>query len=288
VLRGDRTRVVFARRKSLAVLARLAVVPGDAVPRATLSALLWGGVGTEQAVDSFRHVLTDVRHALGRDAARILRTEGETVALDPDAVDVDVAAFRRHANDPAGLDAAVRLYAGDFLAGLELREPAFDAWRARERQRLRALATGALSTLVTRHTAADAWPQATAAAVRLLELEPLDEATHRALMRLYAAQGQRAAALRQYQACVTALARELASEPGAETKAAYREILTSEAPAAARAAAPEAPLLVGRDAELATMSAALEKPARAFVWTVVGEAGIGKTALMETLLARAV
>lgn len=182
--RSDHAPLVFSRRKSLALLARLAVAPGVAIPRATLTTLLWGGVAAEQAADSLRHALTDIRRALGRQAADVLQTKGDAVLLVPGSLDVDVVAFERLANDPARLDAAAREYAGDFLAGFEIREPAFDAWRAGERQRLRAVAIRTLSTLLARHTAADQWPQAIAAAVRLLEIEPLDEGTHRALMRL--------------------------------------------------------------------------------------------------------
>jgi DNA-binding SARP family transcriptional activator len=44
-------------------------------------------------------------------------------------------------------------------------------------------------------------------------------------MRLYARQGRRAAALKQYQACMAVLQRELGVEPEEETKQLYREIL---------------------------------------------------------------
>ncbi len=44
-------------------------------------------------------------------------------------------------------------------------------------------------------------------------------------MRLYVGQGRRAAALRQYQACVATMQRELGAEPETETKQLYQEIL---------------------------------------------------------------
>src|SRR5690606_31632181 len=59
---------------------------------------------------------------------------------------------------------------------------------------------------------------------RWLALDPLLEAPHRALMRLYARTGQRNAALRQYQACVRLLAEELNVEPAEETTALYERI----------------------------------------------------------------
>src|SRR6185369_3312384 len=62
-------------------------------------------------------------------------------------------------------------------------------------------------------------------AVRLLGLDPLQEGVHRTLMRLYARQGRRGAALKQYQVCVGALQRELGIEPEAETKQLYQDLL---------------------------------------------------------------
>ena len=64
-------------------------------------------------------------------------------------------------------------------------------------------------------------------AMRLLALDPLQEAVHRALMRLYARQGRRGAALKQYQVCVGALQRELGTEPEAETKQLYRGLVAA-------------------------------------------------------------
>ena len=60
---------------------------------------------------------------------------------------------------------------------------------------------------------------------RLLVIEPEREAWYRELMRVYAASGERAMALRQYQACRARLRHELGIEPGAETHDLYLEIL---------------------------------------------------------------
>src|SRR2546428_12940171 len=54
---------------------------------------------------------------------------------------------------------------------------------------------------------------------RWLSLDPLNEAAHRALMRMHARAGERAAALRQYRECALALDRELGVAPHPETSA---------------------------------------------------------------------
>ena len=279
----------LARRKSQAVLARLAVPLGQPVSRATLTALLWSNVGAEQANDGLRHVLTDIRKALGRDAARVLLTQGDMVALAGEAVEADVAAFERLAQGvtPAALEDAVSRYTGDFLSGFDVKEEAFEEWVRSERQRLRRLAIGALQALLTRYTAAGDLARAMEAATRLLALEPLDESVHRALMRLHASQGQRPQALRQYQACVAILEQELGAEPEAATKELYRELARSS-PSVITPPRRSTPLIVGRESELAALGATTravgDGPA---VWAIVGEAGIGKTTLVESFAAGA-
>jgi DNA-binding SARP family transcriptional activator len=65
-------------------------------------------------------------------------------------------------------------------------------------------------------------------AMRLLREDPLQEASYRHLMRLYAASGNRAAAVRVYHNCVAVLERELAVEPGPATHRVYEQLTYSE------------------------------------------------------------
>jgi len=62
----------------------------------------------------------------------------------------------------------------------------------------------------------------------LLREDPLQEASYRHLMRLYAESGNRSAAIRTYQNCVAVLKRELAVEPGPETRQVYEQLIHSE------------------------------------------------------------
>src|SRR5205814_7186462 len=68
-----------------------------------------------------------------------------------------------------------------------------------------------------------------AVATNLLAIDPLHEPAHRALMRLHAAQGRRASALRQYQTCVEALRHQLGVEPEAASRQLYETILREPA-----------------------------------------------------------
>ena len=128
-----------------------------------------------------------------------------------------------------GLERAAALYKGEFLASLNLNEQAFEEWRAVERERLNGLAVDALAGLVDRQA-----PEKPEAAIltarRLLGIDPSHERMHRALMQLLLRQGQRAAALKQYQLCVDWFERELGVEPEEETRQLYRDILRSAGP----------------------------------------------------------
>ena len=147
--------------------------------------------------------------------------------MDPAAVEVDVAAFEGCVaqGTPQALEQAAELYRGDFLLGFSLNEPLFEEWLVAERERLREMALEALARLLAHEDEGASTERAIQTAVRLLGLDPLQEAAHRALMRLYARQGRRGAALKQYQVCVGALQRELGMEPEAETKQLYQDLL---------------------------------------------------------------
>jgi DNA-binding SARP family transcriptional activator/tetratricopeptide (TPR) repeat protein len=292
--------VRFPRKKSEALLAYLAFHPGRMQARDKLAALLWGDAPDERARHSLRQALVTLRRALHRAAALCLVEEGDTVGVSPDGVEVDVAVFEGLMKDgsPEALEHAAALYRGDLLEGVSVDEPPFEEWLRAERERLRELAVEGLAKLLGHLARTGAVDRAVQTAVRLLGLDPAQEPVHRTLMRLYARQGRRGAALRQYQACVEALERELGVEPEAETRQLYRELLQTR-PRAARVEGPRrrpTPMptpgttLVGRGVELDTLRQRLgdARRGRGAIGLIQGEAGIGKTRLLEALVADAI
>src|SRR5262249_9520188 len=207
--------------------AQLALTPGQAHSREKLAGLLWGNSGDDQARNSLRHALVALRKALPRTTPPSLAAEGSTLALNSQVVDVDVTAFERHVAEgtPAALEQAVALYRGDLLEGFAVREAPFEEWLAVERERLRGLALAVLRRVLDQQIQAGTTEVAVRTAATLVALASLQEDVHRTLMRLYARQGRRGAALRQYQVCVAILQRELATEPEPDTKRLYQEIL---------------------------------------------------------------
>jgi DNA-binding SARP family transcriptional activator len=295
-------------RKAQALLAYLGLPPGQAHPRDQLAALLWGGIREASARASLRQALFAIRKGLGDAERDVLRQAGATLALAPEAVEVDAAAFERLVREgtPEALERATALYGGDLLSGFALEEAPFEEWLLGERERLRELALEGLARLLAHRRTAGPPEAAIQTAVKLLHLDPLQEAVHRALMRLYAEHGRRGAALRQYQQCVSVLGRELGIEPEAETKSLYQEILRqqpSRRSAVGQAAAGPTPgasdhraafadvesELIGRAPEMDELRAALQSAIAGGgrVVCVVGEAGIGKSRLIAELAADA-
>lgn len=302
--------VVLPTKKAQALLAYLALHPGQAHPRDKLAALLWGDRSDEQARNSLRQTLFTLRKALSTADTSALLIEGENLALNPSAVAVDVATFERLAAEgtPAAYEQAAALYQGDLLEGLGVTEATFEEWLRAERERFRELALELLAKLLAHKVKDKETESAIQTALRLLALDPLQEAAHRTLMRLYARQGRQGAALRQYQICMGVLQRELGVEPEAETRQLYQDILqqrpspshtieTSPVHAARRRrlgpgrARPKATtreaFLVGRKEELDRLRQAFQEACkgRGQIAMVLGEAGIGKTRLVEELAA---
>jgi TolB-like protein/DNA-binding SARP family transcriptional activator/Flp pilus assembly protein TadD len=213
-------------RKERALLALLAMTPGEGHSRDKLAALLWSDRGNKQARDSLKQAVLRLRKSFDPVHPLPVMADRDALVLDRASIVVDVAEFEQLIGEgtPEALGRATALYRGDLLDGLDVRDPAFEEWLIIERQRLRALACEVAGKLVDQYLASGARDRAGAAARRLLALDPLRESAHRALIKIYAEQGQATLALRQYQLCRDALQRELGVRPEAETERLYQSV----------------------------------------------------------------
>jgi TolB-like protein/DNA-binding SARP family transcriptional activator/Flp pilus assembly protein TadD len=213
-------------RKERALLAILAMPPGEPRSREKLTSLLWSDRSDKQARDSLKQALLRVRKSFGSLRPLPIVTDRTSIALNRAAIAVDVQDFEQFVavGTPEGLARATTLYRGDLLEGIDVRDPAFEEWLLFERQRLRDQARDALARLLAHHMIVGASAQAGAAARRLLALDPLHEIAHRALMQIYVRQGQTALALKQYQLCSDALQGQLGVKPEVETERLYQSI----------------------------------------------------------------
>ena len=220
-------------RKTRALVAYLALQGARGQSREKLAELLWGNSAEEQARANLRQALSSIRKALNGDGAAYLVTDGDQISLAGPDIELDVALFEHLVAEatPDALKRAVALYKGDLLDGFSLKEESFEAWVRAERERLRHLASDALTKLIAHCDEVGDTERCVETAARLLTLDPLREAAHRILMRAYAAQGRQASALKQFEACRDILKRELGVEPEPETVALYRELRQQRATA---------------------------------------------------------
>ncbi|MEE8534138.1 MAG: BTAD domain-containing putative transcriptional regulator, partial [Alphaproteobacteria bacterium] len=234
-------KIAIAGTKAALLLAYLALRPGKAHSRENLIGVLWSDRGESQARGSLRQALWALRRALEGTEPSPLIIDGETLALDPAAIEIDISTFERLVAEgsPDALQAAIALYRGELLEGVRVRDPAFEEFLRGEQQRLHEQAVDACSRLLNHQLRAGTNDPAAATAKRLLTIDPLQEVAHRTLMESHANRNQLGLAVKQYQACREILQRELQVEPDAETERLFNRIRLARPRAAAVGAHPD-------------------------------------------------
>lgn len=223
---GVRLDSVGAQRKSLALLALLAVARDKTISRDRVVAYIWPESDTERARGALKQTLHVVRRQLGSGEAIIGTAE---LRLNPSYIESDVDAFLG-AVEEGRLELAADLYGGPFLDGFHLpRSAEFEQWASAQREALAQRYASVIERL-----AADAEARGDPRAAlpwlrRLQAADPLSTHATLRLMRALGAAGERAAALRYAQVHESLLRDELDSPPDTEV-AALAEALREERP----------------------------------------------------------
>ncbi len=270
--------------------------------RRRLAFLFWPNASESAARRNLRQYIHRIRAALGA-AGELLNISGSTIQFNPQTpLWLDVEAFAHGLRPEASLQeiqAALALYRGDFMQDF------YDEWCQNESERLRAVYLTNLDRLTRELQTSGQAEQALPYAALWVKAEPLDENAHRRLIALYALKGERSHALNLYQTLVETLKTELGVSPMPETVELWRKIQSGEAPGLQPEPAP-APIrrperapalpaepssrwpLVGREAELSQLEESYQRAGRGEgqILLISGEAGIGKTRLVQEFLAR--
>lgn len=221
-------------RKAQALLGYLAMQDGRPVTRETVSDLLWTDRGAEQARHSLRQTLLVLRRALRDAGGDVIANNPSTLAFVPGMVETDVGRFRllARSSERALLAEASELYDGSLLDRFPPVGGDFDDWLIVARSEVSDVAIDALRRLTDACLAAGDVAPAVTAAERMLALDLLREDSHRLLMEVYLRAGRRADAIRQYDACVEVLRRELDVGPSEETEGVATRLRNQETLAA--------------------------------------------------------
>jgi predicted ATPase len=232
VVRGERVLTRFRTRMTAGLLAYLAYHGDRGHPRDVLVELFWPGQPKGAGRASLRQALTFLRKQLEPPDAgpgSVIVADTATIALRDGSVATDVDEFERalvasstkgsRETRAAHLARAVDLYRGELLPG----HP--DEWIAPERDRLRASFLRAAHQLFELREAGEGdKAELVELARRGTAADRLSEEARRDLMRALALAGEPAEALREFQALVRLLEKELGTVPGPETRALAREI----------------------------------------------------------------
>ena len=204
----------------------------DGCTKAQIGLALWPDASPAQLRNTFHVTLHRLRNALGIPDA--IQVDGERYRINPSlAWELDADLFEREVRAAirdlrAGVDATAALaaatarYRGDFLAGENVGE-----WADEPRDRLRRLHLGALETLGRALMERERYVEAADAFSALLALDPINEEACRRHMICLSHLGDRASALRAYDALVRALRDDLGVKPGRDTVALRDKLATA-------------------------------------------------------------
>jgi predicted ATPase/DNA-binding SARP family transcriptional activator len=289
-LGGRRARV------ALTVLA----LTGGPVPAERLAELIWSGAPPRTWSAALRGVIRSLRTALAAvqaDGQRLIATTPSGYCLAPGArVDLDLAesalaeaaALAGQGRHEAAIAAAepVMGFAGDQLLPEE-----DGSWLMPHRARIDGLALRALELVAGSAGALGDHHRAVAAGRRAVSAIPLNERSHRVLLRALAGAGDRAGVVAAYEACREILAEQLGVDPALETIAAYLTAIGSApaggppagtppgrtAPRRATRVPQPSSAFFGRETEFAAIEEAVREPG---LVTIAGRGGVGKTRLL--------
>ena len=287
-------------RKSRTLLKLLAVERPALVSLDRIVEVLWADNPPAAAGQNVATLVSRLRGVLGPGV--ILGSRQAYRLAEEPAVIVDLDAAGRYCGQaelklggsPAIALAAAEQAIGLLAADVALADEPYATWVDPARDQLRNLARRARLAAAEAALATDDARTAIRHAEAAIAADPLDEAAYRWYMSACAAAGEPAKALMAYATLRDRLAEELGADPAPETREIHLALLRQHpsqlprSPHPSRPPRPTGPTLVGREAETAALREAWGRAVAADpgLVMIIGEAGIGKTALAEDLAAR--
>ena len=230
----------FEARKVQELFCYLLLNRHHTISRESLANLMWSECTTAQAKKKLRQTLWRLQCALNSQSKttrdQVLLVEPKWVRINEEAdLWLDVAIFEKtfefvqsltgqelDAQKVQALQKAVELYQDPLLEGC------YDDWCLYEREQLHNMYLVMLEKLMVYCEIHKDYDVGILYGMRIIYWDKARERTHRQLMRLYYLNGDRAAALRQYEQCITILDEELGVKPSKRTISIYKQILAEQ------------------------------------------------------------
>ena len=264
------------------------------VSRSRIAGLIWGESSDESRVkSSMRNAIYILRKTFGRDF--IVEARKNILQINPDyTVRLDLSLLQEEY--PSRLD----FYSGDFLEDFYLKDNEFyNDWILGCRQLFKRTYLDQLRRCAGRAAAEQRWADCEDACLRLIRLDEFDESGYRRLIEIYRMRGEYSRAIALYAQLEKLLSEELFQTPGQELTNLVEAIkqernnevleIIAQKSTITPAAAPKSAIpFYGRQQEQSLLSSVLGRFLRqdgpAISLSVMGEAGIGKTRLLEKSL----
>lgn len=199
--------------------------PGS-VSKETVGNIFWPDCTPIELKQRFKNSIYRLRHAAGKNVIffedeyyRFNRTID--YEYDADAFEKEIMLARQTDDveeQSNRLQAAVQLYQGPFLPDIN------ETWVLPERTRLQGFFTSALLKLAVFYLERHKFDQALEFSQRLIQEDHSEEA-YRLSMQIYAAMGNRAGIVRQYEQCRQVMEEEYGSEPSTQTQQLYQALI---------------------------------------------------------------
>ncbi len=200
-------------------------------------AALWPDQTYSRANDNFHTSMRRLRSALGMDMVKMddnLYRLNPVLPLWHDGTEAQTLITRARAAPDAAVARPWWTAAADLLNGV-FADEFYRDWAGARRQFWETSTREVLTWLADDALERAAPDEAVAWGQRLLALDPLDEAAHVLLLRIYAAAGRNTMLSQQYNALCRALEDELGTQPSRQTREIYQRLLLGAAPQARQA-----------------------------------------------------
>ncbi|RKD32934.1 AAA family ATPase [Thermohalobacter berrensis] len=272
-------KVSFPLRKAEALFYYLVV--NKQATRDELVNLLWGNLGDKSGRKNLRNTMYRVRKAFDLDV--IISPQQQIVTLNPDIkINSDLETFLNDNEDN------LKAYTGEFLQGFAVKNAKkFEEWMLSTREYYKQLYINKVYKNIEfdlkdkKYDSIEKWVKT------LINLDEFDEKAYRILMKIYAEKEAYNKAIEVYNRLFEILKTELGVEPDVKTKELFREILEMKSFSFDKNKDRPKSFFYGREKELNLLRKNYlnfinSKESKSVV--IMGEAGIGKTALKDKFI----